>query len=301
MSATLLQMVQQASGEMGLTVPASVAGNTSADVVQALALINAVGYEVQRQYEWEAMTVPYIFQVEVSTITADTTDGASSLTNCSSIVGIDDTYQVSGLGINQATYVTGTPSGSTIALTQPATSSNTTATYVLTKCKYDMPADYDRIIDRTQWDKSKHWMMIGPESAQQWEWLISGYMSSGPRVRWRIFGSQFQIWPALGVDEVLGFEYVSNYWALSTAGAGKTSLTVDTDTCIFPTRLMVLGLKKKYFEIKGFDTTALTRDYEMELSIAKSNDAGAATLSFAPRVSTVLIGWENIPDSNYGS
>jgi hypothetical protein len=64
---------------------------------------------------------------------------------------------------------------------------------------------------------------------------------------------------------------------------------------------MVLALKKKYFEIKGFDTSSFQRDYDMQLNIAKANDAGSATLSLAPRTANVLIGWENIPDANYGA
>jgi hypothetical protein len=64
---------------------------------------------------------------------------------------------------------------------------------------------------------------------------------------------------------------------------------------------MVLGLKKKYFEVKGFDTSAFQRDFDMQLNIAKSNDQGSPTLSLAPRTANVLIGWENIPDANYGA
>ena len=45
MSSTMLQLVQQAYGEMGLNVPSSVAGNQSLDVVQAQYLLNAVGNE----------------------------------------------------------------------------------------------------------------------------------------------------------------------------------------------------------------------------------------------------------------
>jgi hypothetical protein len=63
---------------------------------------------------------------------------------------------------------------------------------------------------------------------------------------------------------------------------------------------MVTALKKKYFEIKGFDATAFTRDYLQQLSFAKANDSGSATLSFAPTPGSVLIGFENIPDANYG-
>lgn len=299
--ATMLQLVQQATGEMGLAVPTAVASSTASDTVQQLALLNAVGYELKSKYQWQALNKAYIFTVSTDSITGDTVLGTSNITNASSISGLDTTYQISGTGINQATYIASAPSGSTIPLSQPATVTATGSTFTLTKVKYSMPSDYDRIIDGTQWDKSKHWKMLGPETAQQWEWLISGYISTGPRVRFRIFGGYFQIWPALGTNEVLGFEYVSNAWAADSSGTAKTSLTADDDTCIYPDRLMVLGLKLKYFSIKGFDTTDLRRDYETELSIAQANDSGSPTLSFAPRPSEVLIGWENIPDSGFGT
>ena len=297
----MLQLVQQATAEMGLAVPTAVDSSTNQDTIQQLALLNAVGYEIVREHPWQALNKAYIFQVDVITITGDVTDGSSNLTNASSISGIDTNYQITGIGLNQACYVNSAPSGTTIPLSQPATATATGNTYTLTQVKYSMPSDYDRQIDNTHWDKSKHWMMLGPETPQQWEWLISGYISTGPRVRYRIWGNKFQIWPALGSEEVLGFEYVANSWAASSGGTAQTSFTADTDTCIFPDRLMVLGLKKKYFEIKGFDTTALQRDYDTQMSIAKSNDAGSATLSFAPRANNVLIGWNNIPDSGYGS
>ena len=60
-------------------------------------------------------------------------------------------------------------------------------------------------------------------------------------------------------------------------------------------------IKLKYFEVKGFDTTAYYRDYRMQLDLAKANDAGSSTLAMNPRPSSVLIGWENIPDSGFGS
>jgi hypothetical protein len=301
MSSTMLQLIQAATGEMGLNVPTYVAGNTNQDVTQQLALLNACGRELQRDYVWQALSKQYIFTVEYTTITADTTINSTSLTNCSSIAGIDTTYQVSGTGVNQATFVAAAPSGTTIVLSQPATSTTTGNTYTLGKVRYSMPSDYDRQIDRTHWDKSKHWEMLGPETAQQWEWLISGYISTGPRIRYRIFNSYFQIWPLVSTAEVLGFEYISNGWVTDVSGTAKTSFTVDTDTCIFPDNLMILALKKKYFEVKGFDSSAYKADYEKELSIAKANDGGSLTLSMNPRISTILIGWTQIPDSGYGS
>jgi|SRR5579859_1614650 len=297
---TMLQLVQQATGEMGLAVPASVAGNSSTDVIQQLALLNAVGYEVSREFPWEALNKQYIFTTTSTTLVGDTAAGSSTVSNIVSTAGIDSNYQISGVGINNGTFITAVPSGSTLTLSQPATGTATGTTFTLAKVKYAMPSDYDRQIDRTHWDKTKHWEMLGPETAQQWEWLISGYISTGPRIRYRIFGSKLQIWPMVTTGDVLGFEYIANSWAADTTGAAKTSLTVDTDTCIFPDRLMVLGLKKKYFEIKGF-APVFDRDYQKELDIAKANDAGSPTLSLAPKVSNVLINWTQIPDSGYGS
>ncbi len=300
MSSTMLQIVQQATAEMGLPVPASVAGNQTQDVVQELALLNAAGRQLLREHQWQAINKAYTFTVQFTTITANTTLNSSTLTNASSIVGIDGTYQISGPGINQATYITGAGTGATLPLSQPATSSNTGGNYTLTKVKYAMPSDYDRQIDNTHWDKSKHWIMLGPETPQQWEWLISGYISTGPRVRYRIFANLFQIWPAIGTNDVLGFEYISNAWVYDALGNPKSSFTADTDTCIFPDALMVLALEKKYFEVKGLGPTYVN-DYDMQLSIAKSADAGSASLSFAPSAAGVLITWANIPDSGYGT
>ena len=296
----MLQLVQYATQEMGLPSPSSVAGNQTQDVVQELALLNAAGRQLLREYQWQAVNKAYTFTVQFTTITADTTLNSSTLTNCSSIVGIDETYQISGPGINQATYITGAGTGATLPLSQPATSSTTGGNYTLTKVKYAMPSDYDRQIDNTHWDKSKHWIMLGPETPQQWEWLISGYISTGPRVRYRIFGNFFQIWPCIGTNDVLGFEYISNAWVMDAAGNPKSSFTADTDTCIFPDALMVLALEKKYYEAKGLGPT-YDNDYSMQLSIAQSADSGSATLSFAPSPAGVLLTWNNIPDSNYGS
>jgi hypothetical protein len=63
---------------------------------------------------------------------------------------------------------------------------------------------------------------------------------------------------------------------------------------------MVLSTKLKYFEAKGFDTTAMYRNYLQELETCIAQDTSAANLSFAPRPGTVLIGYDNLPDSGYG-
>jgi hypothetical protein len=191
--------------------------------------------------------------------------------------------------------------GSTVTMNQPMQATQVGASLVFGQTKYDLPPDYETITDRTQWDKTKHWEMLGPEDAQQWQWLKSGYISTGPRVRWRILGEYFQIWPIMNTQEYLGFEYRSKAWAESADGVPKNSFTQDSDKTVFDDRLMVMLTKLKYFQIKNFDTTALQQTYDRYLSVVKSNDKGAPNLSFAPYPSKVLIGYANIPDTGYGS
>lgn len=297
----MLQLVQQVTNELGVPTPTTVAGNTNQDVTQILALMNAGGYELLRKADWRELTTPYSFFTSYTTTTGTYTTTALTITGIPSTAGLDTTYMVVGTGIPNATFITSVDSSTQVTLSNYSTSNVTAGTIYFQKVKYALPSDYDSIVPRTQWDKSKHWEMLGPESAQQWEWLLSGFISTGPRIRWRLLGGYFQIWPGYSANENLGFEYRSKGWALSAAGAVKNSFTVDTDTCIYPDRLMVLSTKLKYFQAKGFDTTALYRDYLTEFETSVGQDTSAANLSFAPRLGSVLIGWDNIPDSGYGN
>lgn len=305
--ATMLQLVQQATGELGLAVPTSVAGSAQQDTIQQLALLNAVGYELLRapadhpEFNWQALTTEYRFTTQFVIQTGNVTANSAVITGIPSTTGIvAGTYMVTGTGINQDTYVLSVDSLTQVTMSQAAASSATGATLSFMQTKYAMPSDYQRIVDRTQWDKSKHWEMLGPESPQQWQWLKSGYIATGPRIRWRILGNTFQIWPGVTTAEYLGFEYVSKYWVTDLSGTTKGSFTADTDTCVFDDRLMVAGLKLKYFATKGFETQLLQDEYDSVLAAIMGAEQGAPMLSMAPRLSNILLGPENIPDSNYG-
>ena len=300
MSSTMLQLVQQCTQELGIPTPATVIGNNSQDIVQLLALMNAGGYELLRRADWRELTRQHTFYTEATTATGTWVAGVATITGLASTTGLSSSYQVQGVGIPNATYITTVLNGTSVAINYQPTESVTGGQAIFQKVKYDLPADYVSTVNRTHWDKSKRWEMLGPESPQQWEWLLSGYISTGPRIRWRLLGKYFQIWPGMNAGELLGFEYRSAAWAYDSAGTPKNSFTADSDTCIYPDRLMVLGTKLKYFEAKGFDTTALYRDYLMEFETAVAQDTASANLSFAPRPGTVLIGYDNIPDSGYG-
>ena len=296
-------MVQQVAAELNLSVPTYVIGNQSQDVQQILALMNGAGYDLVKEYDWQALQVQYRFYTQAINCNGTTVNGTTLLTvpNTINISAVDKQWQITGYNINQDTNVV-TANNSTHQITMSQMASGTgTGAIVLAQTAYDLPFDFENITNRTQWDKTKHWESLGPEDAQQWQWLKSGYISTGPRIRWRILDNQFQVWPPMNTNEYLGWEYKSNGYARGADGAVKTSFTADSDTSVLDSRIMVLLTKMKYWGIKGFDTTVVSQDYQRYLSVAKANDKGAPNLSFAPYPSKVLIGYANIPDTGYGS
>ena len=300
MSYTMLQLVQQVTAELNLAVPTYVQGNTNQDVQQVLALMNRAGFDLVKEHDWQALELEYRFYTTAITTTCDTINNTYDLLNVGNVTGLNSNYSVVGTNVPQDTYVESV-SGSTVTVSQLASATSIGGTVTFSQTKYDLPPDFETITDNTHWDKTKHWQMLGPEDAQQWQWLKSGYISTGPRIRWRILGGQFQIWPPYNTQEYLGFEYRSKGWARSATDQVKNSFTADTDTTVLDDTVLVLATKLKYFQIKSFDTTALMQDYMRYLSVAKANDKGSATLSFAPYPSKVLIGYANIPDTGYGS
>lgn len=301
MSQTMLQLVQQTAAELNLAVPTYVAGNTSQDVQQILALMNGTGYDLVKEHDWQALQVQYRFYTQAINTNGTSVNGSLTLQIEPGVdlTSVSKQWQITGYNINQDTNVVSV-SGQTITMSQMASGTGTGA-IVLAQTAYSLPPDFERITNRTQWDKSKHWESLGPEDAQQWQWLKSGYISTGPRIRWRILDNQYQIWPPMNTNEYLGWEYKSKGWVRSPTGAVQNSFTNDSDTTVLDDRLIVLSTKLKYFQVKSFDTTALQQDYFRYLNVCKAQDKGAPNLSFAPYPSKVLIGFANIPDTGYGS
>lgn len=309
-NATLLSLFQTTMQGMGVAtfgMPSTVIGNTNQDVVQTLALVNSGGDELVREHTqgWQALSKVQNYTAVYYTYTGTTTNGSAVITALSSTTGLtaNPTYFMPvGTGILQDTFLTAVDAGlSTATMSQAATATGATS-ITFSQVLFPLPSDFDSQIDRTHWDKSKHWEMLGPETPQQREWLKSGWISTGPRVRYWYQGNYFVIWPPLGSTELLAFEFKSKYWIYAASGTAtsKQLFTADTDTTIWPDSLMRSLIRLKYLEAKGMDTTAAMRVFSAQRDMAISNDAGSPTLSMNPRQSQVLIGWENIPDSGYG-
>jgi hypothetical protein len=169
---------------------------------------------------------------------------------------------------------------------------------------YPLPLDYARPVNQTEWDFTNHWPLMGPMTPQQMQTLQSGIISQGPRIKFRMIGNDYELFPAPSNGQEFTIFYISKGWVLHVEGEGTQRLTkpiADADTCIFDDRLMVAGIKLRFFQAKGFDTTAYAEDFQVLLDDALAQDSGAQKLTMAADPATYLINVTNIPDGNvYG-
>lgn len=80
---------------------------------------------------------------------------------------------------------------------------------------YSLPADFERFVFMTAWDRANSWELIGPLSAEEWQFRKSGITSDPPRKRWRFKGmstTQFYLDPTPASSDTLVFEYLSKNW-----------------------------------------------------------------------------------------
>lgn len=299
----LLGLVQAATGELGLSQPSAVATATDDQAKQLLALINKVGNDVISVAEWEGISKENRFSTVSYTVTGNTTAGSAVVTSTDTTgTGLAiDTFEVIGGSVPTDTTIASIDSTTQITMSNPASEAETGVSLTFSQTQYALPSDYDRMKNRTSWDQTNYWAMQGPQSPQEWAYLKSGIIANTPRLRFRILGGKFNIFPASAGVVRLKFEYTSNGWVEAADGTAKTLFTVDSDTCIFRDRTIIAGLKYEFFKIKGFETDGLWRDYQIQQEFEKGIDKGAPTLSMSDRGGSLFLGNSSIPDSGFGS
>lgn len=178
-----------------------------------------------------------------------------------------------------------------------------TVPVVAGQASYSLPDDWNYFIDQTQWDQTNHWPLLGPKSAQEWQQLKSGVISSGPRMRYRIVGARFEIFPTPGTPPpVITMEYVTVNWLMDS---GNPTLLYyapahDSDVILLDPWVVVAFLKMKFKEEKGLDTTAAQKDFSVAWSSRIGKDKGAPILSLSPDLGSPFVGIHSVPDGNWG-
>jgi hypothetical protein len=159
-----------------------------------------------------------------------------------------------------------------------------TLTVVSGTSGYSLPADWARYVCETFWDTTNYWEMRGSIDPKTWQALKRGIVAGTTlRKDFRVVGNLVQVYPTpTNSTDVLIGEYLRNTPWVDTAGTTfRTSPTADTDTTVFPEKLLELGLTWRLKEAKGLDFTTAFNEYEREVATAFAQDTPAPALDFS--------------------
>lgn len=174
--------------------------------------------------------------------------------------------------------------------------------------EYQFPADFDRMLGDTAWDRNNYWALRGPLSPAQWQIRKSALVASSLiRKRWRIRQDPLTMPPikAFFVDpvptavETLVFDYVSSSWvADATTNLPISDWSADNDTALIDEELIELGVLWRFRKMLGLVYLDERDEYERAVERAAASDSGLGTINMAgdrPAIAEV-----NVPEGDFG-
>jgi len=310
MSRTFLQLMQQASDELGIPQPSQIIGAVDDQSRQLLAIAIREGKEFSVMANgsggWQNLHKEYVFFTEVnSPTTGDITDGSRVITNIPSTTGIvANTWFVDGTGLPIKAKVVSVDSGTQVTIDRPVTETTAGVALTFAKSGYDLPSDFEYFVQKTWWDGSYRWQLLGPISAQEKQVLKYGISPTGPRRRFWVQLNKLYLDPVPGTNgETIAYDYFSNGWCESAAGVAQNYWQADTDLYRLDEDCFVMGVKWRFLRAKGLDYAEEYAAYRDDCIRVMSRDGGNRDLptnATAP-AEIQLLSTDQLPDTGYGA
>lgn len=142
-----------------------------------------------------------------------------------------------------------------------------------------IPADFERFIPGTFYNRSGNQYVAGPIPAGQWQALkMQGGTAYYRRFIYR--NSTVSVFPAFDGGESLAFEYVTANWCEDSGGTGKAAMSADTDVSRIDETLLALRVASYWLQAEGMEAAHVERMYRERLAQLQGQDS--ATLGIVP-------------------
>lgn len=161
-----------------------------------------------------------------------------------------------------------------------------------------VPADFDRFIPNSFFNRTTRRPMTGPITSRQWQWIQAQPVYSTVYLAFRERTGSFLIAPTPPAGQTIAYEYVSKNWCQSNTNVGQSSWQADTDAGIVDEDLMKLGLRWRFLRAKGLDYSEEMTTYERQVEQAMARDGGSTALTLAPQ--PIDPNRVNLPDGSFG-
>jgi hypothetical protein len=168
---------------------------------------------------------------------------------------------------------------------------------------FALPEDFYEFVDQTQWNSTMQWPAIGPVSPQMWQTLLIRQTLPTLSFYWQVRGGQLYILVPPTSAQTLSFFYQSFAWVRDQDDATlyKNRAVKNGDVILLDSYLVTLLARVKWLEMKGLDSSAAMRDFQVNYENRKGNEKGAPVLSMTrmyrfPYISPL----NSVPDTGFG-
>lgn len=172
-----------------------------------------------------------------------------------------------------------------------------------TQKAFSLPVDFYEFVDQTQWNSTNQWPAIGPISPQMWQNLIVRPVLPTLSFYWQVRDRKLYILSPPTSPQTLTFFYQSVAWVQDQDNPDlyKNRATKNGDIIILDSYLVTLLARAKWLEMKGLDSSAAMRDFQVNFENRKGNEKGAPVLTMARDYTFPYIQpLSNTPDTGYG-
>lgn len=144
-----------------------------------------------------------------------------------------------------------------------------------------IPADFDRMMNETFFNRSLQRRVWGPLSAEEWQNIQANSITMiDPS--YRIRGGTILITPTPTTGHTLAYEYVSKYKTRSSGGTPQENWQADSDTTVFREDIVSLGLVWRYKKAKAYIYSADQEEYERRVVEAIMREGSRGRISTDP-------------------
>jgi hypothetical protein len=123
---------------------------------------------------------------------------------------------------------------------------------VVSQATYDLPSDFDRLVDNTFWNASQNWAMIGGKTPESWRFLKNSLITQAETVQYyRIRNNQVVIHRTPSVVENYVYEYITKNIVKSSSNVEQTGFLADSDVPVIDEYILRLDTTWRWLKNNG--------------------------------------------------
>jgi hypothetical protein len=168
---------------------------------------------------------------------------------------------------------------------------------------FDLPEDLFKWIDQTNWNATTQFPSLGPVSPQMWQQLLIRTTLPTLSFYWQVRDNKIYVLAPPSAPQTMSVFYLSAGWVRDQDDSTlyKNRMTKNGDVSLLDATVITLYTRVKWLEMKGLDSSAAMRDFNIAFDNRKNTEKGAPVLSMArdfrfPYIQPLI----NTPDTGMG-